>query len=168
LQTDSSGNIVCATISTGGASTGGGWTTDNVGDITLATTSDRVGLGATSTPYAKLSILSGSAGTTTLALLPASGQTANIIDITTPREFFLQYLHLPEDSVLEQLRRLDNFSAAGSGVFGGDVLASTFTATSTSATSSLPNLSATNFALGSNYITNLTGSGLSIIAEHFQ
>ena len=81
LQTNSAGDISCGSISLSGASTGGGWTTNSIGSITLATTSDRVGIGATSTPYAKLSILSGATGTTTLALLPFTGQTANILDI---------------------------------------------------------------------------------------
>jgi len=49
--------------------------------VTLATSSDLVAVGATSSPYAKFSILSGSTGTTTLALVPASRQTANILDI---------------------------------------------------------------------------------------
>src|SRR6185369_265587 len=42
-----------------------------------------VAIGATTTPYAKLSILAGSAGTTTLALVPGLSGTANILDIYT-------------------------------------------------------------------------------------
>ena len=45
--------------------------------VTLATSTDRVGLG-TSSPYAKLSVISSSVSSTTLALLPASGATANL------------------------------------------------------------------------------------------
>lgn len=82
LQTDGSGNVACGAISPiSGASSAGGWTTNSLGDITLSTTTDRVGIGATTTPYAKLSILSGSTATTTLALVPVSAQTANILDI---------------------------------------------------------------------------------------
>lgn len=81
LQTNGSGDIACGTISVGGVSSAGGWTTNNVGSVTLSTTTDRVAIGATSTPYAKLSIMSGGTATTTLAILPATSQTANIIDI---------------------------------------------------------------------------------------
>ncbi|MEK7144858.1 MAG: hypothetical protein AAB794_03320, partial [Patescibacteria group bacterium] len=81
LQTDGSGNIVCGPVALGGATSGGGWTTDSIGKVALSTTTDRVAIGATSNPYAKLTVLSGSAATTTLALFPASGQTANILDI---------------------------------------------------------------------------------------
>ncbi|MBM3272650.1 helix-turn-helix domain-containing protein, partial [Candidatus Kaiserbacteria bacterium] len=68
----------------GGGASGGGW--NAVGDavngrVTLATSTYLVAVGATTSPYAKLSVLSGSAGTTTLALVPATGQTANILDI---------------------------------------------------------------------------------------
>ncbi len=82
LQTNGSGDIACGTISTvGGASSGGGWTTNNIGHVSISTTTDRVVVGASTTPYAKLTVLSGNAATTTLALFPASAQTANIIDI---------------------------------------------------------------------------------------
>jgi hypothetical protein len=84
LQTDASGNIGCGTIATGGASSGGGWTTNNVGSVALSTSTDNVAIGATSTPYAKLSIVSSSVATTTLALVPVAGQNANILDIYTP------------------------------------------------------------------------------------
>ncbi|MBI5003520.1 DUF5011 domain-containing protein [Candidatus Kaiserbacteria bacterium] len=81
LQTDGSGNISCGTISVGGASTGGGWTTNSIGRVTLATTTDLAVVGASTTPYAKFSILSGSAATTTLVLSAAASQSANLIDI---------------------------------------------------------------------------------------
>jgi hypothetical protein len=81
LQTNGSGDISCGNIATGGASSGGGWTTNNIGAISLSTTTDKVVIGASTTPYAKLAVISGSAATTTLAILPASGQTANIVDI---------------------------------------------------------------------------------------
>jgi trimeric autotransporter adhesin len=84
LQTNGSGNISCGTVSTGGASAGGGWVASGGatnGSITEATSTYLVAVGATSTPYAKFSVLSGSTATTTLALVPASGQTADILDI---------------------------------------------------------------------------------------
>ncbi|NBV78234.1 hypothetical protein EBR66_08810, partial [bacterium] len=81
LQTDASGNVLCGSISTGGASSGGGWTTNNTGRVSLSTTTDQVVVGASTTPYAKFGILSGSTATTTLAILPAPSQVANIIDI---------------------------------------------------------------------------------------
>jgi hypothetical protein len=84
LQTNGSGDIFCNNISASGATTGGGWTTfgdATNGTVTLATSTYLAAVGATTTPYAKLAILSGSSGTTTLALVPASGQTANILDI---------------------------------------------------------------------------------------
>ena len=82
LQTDASGNVSCGNLS--GVSTiagAAGWVTNNVGQITLATTTDQVGIGATTTPYAKLSVISGSTGTTTLALVPSPSATAHIFDI---------------------------------------------------------------------------------------
>jgi hypothetical protein len=128
LQTNVSGVVSCGTISTGGSSTGGGWTTDNIGDITLATSTDRVGIGATSTPYAKLSILSGNAATTTLALLPASGQTANILDIyntsgALSTVFTAQgSLGLGTTSPARTLAVQGNFYTSGTGFFGGAVV----------------------------------------------
>jgi hypothetical protein len=81
LQTDGSGNVSCGSIASLGISTAGGWSTNSVGSVTLATTTDRVAIGATTTPYAKLTVLSGATATTTVALVPVIGQTANIIDI---------------------------------------------------------------------------------------
>ncbi|MBI5046053.1 MAG: hypothetical protein HZC14_03610, partial [Candidatus Niyogibacteria bacterium] len=83
LQTDSSGNLTWATASGGGGGGGFDSVTTEGGFIRLATTTNRVGIGTT-TPYAKLSIgQTNGAGiaTTTLAIQPVSGQTANIIDI---------------------------------------------------------------------------------------
>jgi Chaperone of endosialidase len=84
LQTDGSGNVSCGSIATGGASSGGGWTTNNIGRVALSTTTDLAVVGASTTPYAKLTVLSGSNSTTTLALIPAASQTADILDIYTP------------------------------------------------------------------------------------
>jgi alpha-tubulin suppressor-like RCC1 family protein len=81
LQTDASGNIACGTPVTGGISSAGGWSTNNSGRVALATSTDTVAVGATTTPYAKLSVVSGSTATTTLALVPVTAQTANVLDI---------------------------------------------------------------------------------------
>ena len=54
-------------------------------------------------------------------------------------------------------------SVAGIGSFDNYVRASYFIATSTTATSTFPNLSLTNLLFGSDYLTDITGSGLSII-----
>jgi Chaperone of endosialidase/LVIVD repeat len=84
LQTDGSGNISCGAVSSGGSSAGGGWLATGGavnGTITESTSTYLVAVGATTTPYAKFSVLSGATGTTTLALVAASGQTADILDI---------------------------------------------------------------------------------------
>jgi hypothetical protein len=81
LQTDASGIVSCGAISISGASAAGGWQTNSAGRVTLSTTTDLAAVGATSTLYAKFAVLSGGAATTTLALVPAAGQTANILDI---------------------------------------------------------------------------------------
>ncbi len=81
LQTNANGDIACGTINTGGISSAGGWTTNNVGFVSLSTTTDIAVVGASSTPYAKFAIISGATATTTLAIVPSGSQTANIIDI---------------------------------------------------------------------------------------
>jgi len=81
LQTDSNGNLSWASVSGGGGSDAN-WSfiESSGGYVRLATTTNRIGIGTT-TPYAKLSINSGGIATTTLALVPVVGQTANVIDI---------------------------------------------------------------------------------------
>ncbi|XKT74470.1 MAG: hypothetical protein ACJKTH_00010 [Patescibacteria group bacterium UBA2163] len=65
-------------------------------------------------------------------------------------------------------------SGTGTSTFAGgleawrQIAAPYFQATSTTATSTLPNLSTTNFALGSDYITDLTGTGLTISGNALQ
>ncbi len=81
LQADSLGNISCGSISTTGISSAGGWTTNNVGLVTLSTSTDAVALGATSTPYAKFVVIGSKTASTTLAIIPFAGQTANILDL---------------------------------------------------------------------------------------
>ncbi len=55
-------------------------------DIFTMTVDANVGI-STSTPYAKLSVAGGSVSTTTMALRPFLGQTANILDIYNPSGF---------------------------------------------------------------------------------
>ena len=81
LQTDSSGNVTCGIPTGSGISTAGGWATNNSGLVSLSTTTDLTVIGATSTPYAKLSVISGAVGTTTLALVPVASQTAHLLDL---------------------------------------------------------------------------------------
>ncbi|RJQ33330.1 hypothetical protein C4568_04795, partial [Candidatus Parcubacteria bacterium] len=81
LQTNGSGDIACGTLSVSGASSAGGWTTNNNWLVSLSTSTDLVSIGGSSTPYGKVTILSDSTATTTLVLSAASAQTANIFDI---------------------------------------------------------------------------------------
>jgi hypothetical protein len=130
----------------GGGGTDGNWTFSPTlgGFITQATTTSRIGAGTTS-PYAKLSVVSGGAGTTTLALIPATSQTADLLHIyTSPTN-----LHTV-------------FSTAGNLGIGttspyaklsvvGEAVASHFTSTTTS-TNTFPNASILK-------LVNLTGNG---------
>ena len=121
LQTDSQGNISCGTVTVSGASTGGGWTTNNTGFVTLATTTDLVAIGATSTPYAKLTVLSGGAATTTLALVPASGQTADIVDIYNPGGALSSVLTAAGNLGLGTTSPSQALSVQGNTLFSGDI-----------------------------------------------
>ena len=81
LQTDGSGQVVCGVVTAIGGTSAGGWTWVFPNQVQLATSSDYVLIGTSSTsPYAKLYVTA-SAATTTLALAAASNQTANILDI---------------------------------------------------------------------------------------
>ncbi|MEI6811082.1 MAG: hypothetical protein WCK60_03495, partial [Candidatus Nomurabacteria bacterium] len=80
LQTDGSGQVVCATVTTIGGTSAGGWTYQSPNIVRLATTTDIVGMGVVN-PSAKLDINSGSAATTTLALHAVTSQTANILEV---------------------------------------------------------------------------------------
>jgi fibronectin-binding autotransporter adhesin len=131
LQTDAQGNVSCGTVSFSGITTAGGWSTNSVGSVTLATTSDSVGIGATSTPYAKLAILSGGAGTTTLALLPASGQTANILDIYNTSGALSSVFTAAGNFGIGTTSPFATLSVAGNGFFNSNLTASNITATGT-------------------------------------
>jgi len=63
------------------------------------------------------------------------------------------------DAVISDTNGLEIFRITN----GGEAQAGYFTATSTTATSSFPNLSLTNLLIGSDYLNDITGSGLSIV-----
>ena len=81
LQTSGSGQINCGNVTTAtNLTTAAGWT-NSATLINLSTTTSQVAIGASSTPYAKLTVNAGNIATTTMALVPDSGATANVLDI---------------------------------------------------------------------------------------
>lgn len=156
LQTDGTNStwIDPTTLGTGG---GGGADSNWVysatlgGFLRLASSTNRIGIG-TSSPYAKLSVVSVGAATTTLALVPATNQTADLIHLyDTPTN-----LH----SVFTSAGRLGigtttpgtSLGVMGAGVFAHTVTASNFTATSTTLQSTFPLANITK-------LSNLTSNG---------
>jgi hypothetical protein len=139
LQTNGSGDIACGNVSLSASSLyiAGGWSSNGVGSITLATTTDRVGIGATSTPYAKLSILSGAAGTTTLALVPVSGQTANIFDIYNTSGALSSVFTAAGKFGLGTTSPAEILSVQGNALFSGNLGVSNITATGTTTATAL-------------------------------
>ncbi|MDB5189452.1 MAG: uncharacterized protein JWL82_409, partial [Parcubacteria group bacterium] len=131
LQTDASGNISCGNITTGGASSGGGWTTNNVGVVGLSTTTDKVVVGASTTPYAKFTVLSGSTATTTFALFPASGQIANIFDIYNTTGALTSVINANGFLGLGTTTATQQLSVQGNALFSGNIAAAGLTATGT-------------------------------------
>ncbi|MBI3627331.1 MAG: helix-turn-helix domain-containing protein [Candidatus Sungbacteria bacterium] len=120
LQTDSLGSVSCGAVSSGGASTGGGWSSSVPNQaVTLATTTFSVGIGATTTPYGKLTVLSGDAATTTLVLYPAASQTANIIDIYDTSGALSSVLNSSGNLGLASTSPATKLSVNGSGYFTG-------------------------------------------------
>ena len=128
------------------------------GFLRQATTTDRLGLGTTS-PYAKISVVSGGVATVTSAFVPATSQTADILHLyTSPTNL---------DSVFTVGGRLGlgttspyvKLSVNGSGVFNNNVLSSYFTATSTTATSQFSGLGSFGgqLTVASNIITSNAG-----------
>jgi hypothetical protein len=150
LQSDGSGIVSCGTITGGGSSSGGGFTWLSPNIVRLSTTTDLVGFGTTS-PYAKLSINSGSVATTTLALVPVASQTANILDI-----------YDTSGNLQNVFTASGNFGIGTTSPYAklavsGQIVGGYFTATTT-ATSTLPNLLSTNATTTSLAITGITSS----------
>ncbi|MGC9602818.1 MAG: hypothetical protein ABSE76_03750, partial [Minisyncoccia bacterium] len=123
LQTDSQGNVACGAVSLGNLSTAGGWTDNNAGTVALTNSADSVAMGATTTPYAKLAILSGNPATTTLALLPASGQTADIIDIYNTSGALASVFTAAGSLGIGTTSPSATFSVSGNGFFAGNLTA---------------------------------------------
>ncbi|MDR3572118.1 MAG: hypothetical protein P4L81_08125, partial [Candidatus Pacebacteria bacterium] len=120
LQTDGSGNITCGSISAvSGASAAGGWATNNIGKVSLSTTTDVVVVGASTTPYAKFTVLSGSSATTSFAIVPAAGQTADILDIYAPGGGLSTVLNSSGNLGIGTSSPVTNLSVVGNGYFTG-------------------------------------------------
>jgi hypothetical protein len=83
-----------------------------------------VGIGTT-TPYAQLSITSGNAATTTLALRPASSQTANILDIYNSSGVLTSVINASGNVGIGTTSPWRTFSVAGTAAFSGLVNDST-------------------------------------------
>ncbi|KKU53654.1 MAG: hypothetical protein UX77_C0039G0005 [Parcubacteria group bacterium GW2011_GWA1_47_11] len=136
LQTNTNGDVSCQTVNLTGITSAGGWSTNNFGTVKLATSTDAVVVGATTTlPYAKLSVAGDHTGSTTLALIPVLSQTANIIDLYNTSGVLSSVLtadHLLGLGTATPTYKLD---VAGLGRFTGLVDAANFVATSTTATS---------------------------------
>ncbi|KKU53653.1 MAG: hypothetical protein UX77_C0039G0004 [Parcubacteria group bacterium GW2011_GWA1_47_11] len=174
LQTNSQGDISCGSINVSGASSGGGWTTNNIGSITLSTTTDRVAVGATSTPYAKLVVISSNSATTTLALLPASGATANILDIYNTSGALASVLTAGHLLGLGTTSPSQALSVQGNALFSGNLFAANLTATGTltiagaitstaSTANTLPYASSTALSVsGTGYIGTASTTALNV------
>ena len=136
LTTDSNGVLVCANDSTGSGGGGGGT------DVNW-TYFNGSGISLSTTTN---QVVIGASATSSTQKLQVSGGayiTGTVgIGTTTPSE---------------------TLSVNGGALFAGVVRASRFVATSTTATSTFPNLSATNIAIGNDYISDITGAGLSIV-----
>ena len=139
LQTDGSGDIACGAISVSGASSGGGWTTNNINAVGLSTTTYQVAIGATTTPYAKLTVLSGNAATTTLALLPSSGQTADILDIYNGAGNLDTVINSSNFLGIGTTSPTQRLSVQGGGIFSGNITLAGLTATGTATVGNLVN-----------------------------
>jgi len=159
LQVDSSGNLTWSAAGSGGgsdssfifASTDGGY-------LRMATTTNRLGIGTT-TPYAKLSVNSGSIATTTLALVPVSGQTANIIDIYNTSGALTSVLTSSNFLGIGTSSPAYNLSVAGHVLFGGNATATGLIYSQGSGTSTFNGgISANSFA-SSNGLT-ITGGNI--------
>ncbi|MDE2071681.1 MAG: hypothetical protein KGI70_03055 [Patescibacteria group bacterium] len=137
LQTNGSGDVSCGSITVSGSASGGGWNATNGavnGNVTLATSTYLVAVGATTTPYAKLAVVSGAAATTTLALVPASSQTANILDIYDTSGNLASVFTAGHNFGIGTTSPGQRLSVAGN-ILGNNIIGSYFTATSSTVSS---------------------------------
>ncbi|MDZ4285955.1 MAG: hypothetical protein U1A23_03445, partial [Candidatus Sungbacteria bacterium] len=158
LQTDSGGNLTWASASGGG--TDGNWSfisTDG-GYIRLATTTNLVGVG-TSTPYAKLSVNSVSAATTTLALAPVTNQTANIIDIYNTSGALTSVFTAANFLGISTTSPATNLSVQGNALISGTLVAGNLTATNTTAGQPLIGNGSSAITSSSTLTVNVGGTG---------
>src|SRR3989338_9183250 len=125
LQTDSSGNLIWASMSVaGGSDANWSFVSTDGGYLRMASTTNRIGIGTT-TPYAKLSIgsVSGAGvagvGTTTLALQPVSGQLANILDIYDTSGALTSVINSSNNFGLGTTSPSQRLSVGGNGLFSG-------------------------------------------------
>ena len=136
ITTDGNGMLVCANDSTGSGGGGGGT------DVNW-TFINNSGIAVSTTTN---QVVIGASATSSLQRLQVSGGiyvTGNVgIGTTSPYE---------------------SLSVSGNAVITGITRSSNFIATSTTATSTFPNITFTNLSFGSDYITDLTGSGLSVV-----
>jgi hypothetical protein len=109
----------------------------------------KVGIGTTS-PYSKLSVWGSGTGTNRLFELTNSASTTLASFLENGTGYFLGNIGIGTTSPYAKLSVV------------GQVVGEYFTATSTTATSTFPNLSLTNLLFGSDYLTDITGSGLSV------
>ncbi|MES2006506.1 MAG: hypothetical protein V4436_00190, partial [Patescibacteria group bacterium] len=162
LQTDGSGNVSCGSITVSGSSAAGGWATNNTGRVTLATTTDLVAVGATTTLYAKLAVLSGATATTTFALVPASSQTANIIDIYNTSGQLSSVLTAGGNFGLGTTSPSQTLSVQGGALISGNLTVAGITATGTIAGANLTTTGSSTIAGQFNAVGGATFGNVSI------
>ncbi|MDO8522878.1 MAG: hypothetical protein Q7S12_01150, partial [bacterium] len=135
LQTDGSGNLAWATASSGGGSDANfTFIATDGGYLRLATTTNAVGIGTT-TPYAKLSVESVSTATTTFALRPFTGQTANILDVYDTSGNLTTVINSSNNFGLGTSSPSQSLSVQGNGLFAGNLSIANLIATGTIQTS---------------------------------
>ncbi|MEI6346149.1 MAG: immunoglobulin-like domain-containing protein [bacterium] len=119
-----------------------------------------VGVG-TSTPYAKLSIQNGVAATTTMALVPAALQTANILDIyNTASTPVLTSVITSAGKWGIGTTSPGQMLSVGGDILGNVHIGTYFTATSTTVASTFPYASTTALSVsGASYFTGLATLG---------
>src|SRR6185437_9608508 len=158
------GTLICGTIATGGASSAGGWTTNNIGLVALSTSTDQVVVGATSTPYAKLTVVSGATGTTTLALMPAFGQTSNILDIYNNTGLLSSVVTASGNFGIGTTSPSATLSVGGNGLFSGSLVAGNTTVATLNTQQATTTSLAINGLLSTLLKTNALGSVIPAVA----